>query len=132
MPLIGLFIGLKFVNLLHINPNLVVTIVLCFIGIQMIIECFKKNETFNLMSNTELLLFGLAVSIDSFSVGIGLNAISSNYLLCSLIFSVFSFCFTFLGLNIGKTLNKLIGHISVLLGGIILIVIGVIYLLKVF
>lgn len=128
MPLIGLFIGNAILKYFPVNPNLIVTIVLCFIGIQMIIETFKSEENMRLMSFSELLLFGLAVSIDSFSVGIGLNAINDNYLLCSLVFSISSFCFTYLGLLLGKKISQLIGKASTLIGGIVLIIIGIIYI----
>ena len=128
MPLIGLFIGNAILKYFPINPNTIVTIVLIFIGFQMIIETFKNEENLRVMSFSELLLFGLAVSIDSFSVGIGLNAINNNYLLCSIIFSISSFSFTYLGLILGKKINKLIGKASTLIGGLILIVIGIIYI----
>ena len=81
-----------------------------------------------MMSNIELLIFGLAVSIDSFSVGIGLNAISNNFILCSLIFSISSFLFTYLGLILGKKISSLIGRASTLIGGIVLIIIGIMYI----
>lgn len=128
MPLIGLFIGNAILKFFPINPNTIVTIVLIFIGFQMIIETFKNEENLRVMSFSELLLFGLAVSIDSFSVGIGLNAINNNYLLCSVIFSISSFLFTYLGLIMGKKINKLIGKASTLIGGLVLIIIGIIYI----
>ena len=128
MPLIGLFIGNAILKFFPISPNVIVTIVLCFIGLQMVIETFKSEENMRLMSFSELLLFGLAVSIDSFSVGIGLNAISNNYLLCSLVFSISSFCFTYLGLLLGKKISQLIGKASTLIGGIVLIIIGLVYI----
>ena len=81
-----------------------------------------------LKSILQLLTFGLAVSIDSFSVGIGLKTISNNFLLCSISFSLSSFIFTYLGLILGKKINQLIGKVSTLLGGIVLILIGIVYL----
>lgn len=128
MPLLGLFVGTAILNFFPVSPNLIVTIVLCFIGLQMVIETFKNDENMKIMSLSELLLFGLAVSIDSFSVGIGLNAINNNFLLCSLLFSLSSFCFTYMGLMLGKKVNQLIGKASTLIGGIVLIIIGIIYI----
>lgn len=128
MPLIGLFIGNAILKFFPISPNTIVTIVLCFIGIQMIIETFKNDDDIKMMSNIELLIFGLAVSIDSFSVGIGLNAINNNFILCSLIFSISSFLFTYLGLILGKKISSLIGCASTLIGGIVLIIIGIMYI----
>ena len=62
-----------------------------------IYESFKKEEIV-IMKPLDIFLFALAVSIDSFSVGLTLNNINKNYLLSALIFSLISFSFTYLGL----------------------------------
>ena len=130
MPIIGMFLGTILLNIIHIKPDIVVFIVLLFIGIQMIIESFKEEEKIEPMSKMELLLFGLAVSIDSFSVGIGLNTITNNYVLSSIIFSISAFIFTYLGLIMGKKISEIIGKIATTLGGVTLIIISFIYLFK--
>lgn len=130
MPLIGMFLGRIILNFIHIKPDIVVFIVLMFIGIQMIIESFKKEEKLEVLSKTELFLFGLAVSIDSFSVGIGLNTITSNYIFAAIIFSLSALIFTYLGLNLGKKISEMIGKIATFFGGITLIIIAFIYLLQ--
>ena len=129
MPLIGLTIGKIILNLIKINPDIIVCIVLSFIGLEMLIDSFKKEEQVKIMTIKELILFGLAVSIDSFSVGIGLKALTDNYILCVSIFSLSSFIFTYMGLILGKKINNLIGKISTIIGGIILITIGIIYII---
>jgi putative Mn2+ efflux pump MntP len=129
MPLLGLTMGNIILKLIPIKPNIIVCIVLTFIGIEMIIDTFKKEEEIRIMNKKELLIFGLAVSLDSFSVGIGLKAITNNYITCVSIFSLSSFIFTYIGLIIGKKINKIIGKISTLIGGITLIIIGIIYIL---
>lgn len=93
----------------------------------MIIEGIKCKEEVKKMKLYEMILFGLAVSIDGFSVGIGINNISNNFILCSLIFSITSFIFTYLGLIFGNKLNQLIGKLATLLGGFTLIILGIIY-----
>ena len=130
MPIIGMFLGSILLNIIHVKPDIVVFVVLLFIGIQMIIESFKKEEKIETMSKVELLLFGLAVSIDSFSVGIGLNNITNRYILSSIIFSISAFTFTYLGLILGKKVSEIIGKISTILGGISLVIISFIYLFK--
>lgn len=130
MPIIGMFLGKFILNLIKVKPDIVVFIVLLFIGIQMIIESFKKEEKLNSMSKIELLLFGLAVSIDSFSVGIGLNTITNNYIFSSIIFSASAFIFTYLGLFLGKKVSEMIGKVATILGGFTLIIIAFIYLFK--
>ena len=130
MPILGMLIGDFLFNLIHVSGDIVVLIIFSFIGTNMIIESLKKEEKVKKMRIAEMILFGLAVSIDSFSVGIGLNNISNNFLLCSIIFSITSFLFTYIGLKLGNKINQLVGKISSLLGGIILILFGVIYLIK--
>lgn len=130
MPQIGRLIGNLIFSFVPISPSLIVFIILCFIGIQMILESNKEENNLNIMSFKNLLIFGFAVSLDSFSVGISLKAISSKYLLCSIIFSVTSFIFTYLGLYLGKKISLLIGKTATKIGGIILILIGLIYLVK--
>ncbi|MEI3499523.1 MAG: manganese efflux pump [Bacilli bacterium] len=129
MPLLGMWVGTKILNFLPINPNTIVFIVLFFIGIQMIFETFKQENSVSIMKFSELLMFGLAVSIDSFSVGIGLKTIYENTFVSALIFSISSAFFTSLGLFLGKRINDKIGKISTLFGGLALIIIGIIYLI---
>ena len=88
----------------------------------------KKESRINVLNIGELLLFGLAVSIDSFSVGIGLNAIYDKPLIAALVFSITSYIFTYLGLFLGTKINDKIGKYSTIIGGIVLIIIGIIYL----
>ncbi len=127
MPLLGLFLGniiLKYVS----NPDIIVFLILFIIGIEMVYETFKDEDIKNIVNIKQILLFGFAVSIDSFSVGIGLNVISNNYLYCSTIFSIFSLSFTYFGLVLGKKINNIIGKTSTIMGGLILIIIAFLYL----
>ena len=124
MPQFGNIIGNIVIKI--INPNLLILIVLSFIGTQMILEN-KENKELKKMKLIELLLFGFAVSIDSFSIGIGLNTLSNNPIIASIIFSVSAFIFTFIGLSLGKKINNKIGKISTTIGGVALILIGIIY-----
>lgn len=128
MPLIGMYIGYWLLKMLPISPDLIVLIVLSIIGIQMIFSSFNENREIKIMNLIELLFFGLAVSIDSFSVGLGLRTIYEIPVVCSIIFMFSSFLFTYLGLRLGKKINTKLGSVSTLFGGIMLIVIGLFYL----
>jgi len=129
MPLIGMLVGFKIINLLPIKPESAVFFILSIIGLQMIIETFKEEKSVSILKFSEILLFGFAVSLDSFSVGIGLNTIYENPIISATIFSITSLIFTYLGLYMGKKINELIGKLSTFLGGIGLIIIGFIYLI---
>ena len=129
MPLIGLTIGNMILKIVPIQPNIIICIVLTFIGIEMIIDSFKKEDNVHLMTLKEMILFGLAVSLDSFSVGVGLETLTNNYIISVSMFSLSSFIFTYIGLTIGKKINNLIGPISTIIGGLILIIIGITYII---
>ena len=129
MPLLGLLTGNFFLKIFPINPDIIVFIVLSLIGIQMIMESLKSEIIEKKVAFFELLIFGFAVSVDSFSVGIGLSSVSSHYIICAILFSISSWIFTYLGLNLGKIVNHIIGKISTIIGGIVLIIIGIIYLI---
>lgn len=128
MPLVGMLFGNVIINYFPIKPETIVFFVLTIIGIQMIYESFKSKEIVKKMSIFELIMFGFAVSIDSFSVGIGIKAITNLHFLSFLIFSVSSFTFTYLGLFLGNKANLLLGKLSTIIGGFVLIIIGIIYL----
>ena len=130
MPLIGLFFGNFITKYLIINPSILVAIIFILIGLDMIISSSKNKEDQLLLSIFGFLIFGLSVSLDSFTTGIGLNAINSNYLEVSLTFAVISASFTYLGLMLGNKLTDKFGKIATILGGIILIFLGIIYFFR--
>ena len=129
MPLIGMYVGKTIINVLPIKPSTLVFLVLFFIGVEMIIESFKEDKNIKILSLPEMIIFGLAVSIDSFSVGLGLKVLYKTPFVAALIFSISSLIFTYLGLFLGKKINNLVGKISTIFGGITLIIIGIIYLI---
>lgn len=128
MPLLGMFIGKKIINLLPIKTNVLVFIILFFIGIEMIVESFKEEVVINRINLWEMFVFGLAVSIDSFSLGLSLNTVYYKPYIACLIFAVLSMSFTYIGLKLGKYINRKIGDLSTLFGGLVLIMISFIYL----
>ena len=130
MPILGMNVGIYISKFINTSQNLLILIIFILIGINMILESRKEKEDVKHMKLTQMILFGFAVSIDSFSIGISLNSISNNVLLCSSIFSITSLLFTYLGLKLGKKLNLIFGKISTLIGGITLILLGIIYILK--
>lgn len=124
MPLLGFYFSslvLKFVN---IDFDVLVCLILSFIGLEMVIGSFKDEVNLNVSS---YFLFALAVSIDSFSVGITLNG-SDNIIIGPLIFCLMSFIFTLFGLFLGGKTYKLFGKISTIIGGVILILVGLFYI----
>jgi len=130
MPMIGVIIGSNLVNFFRINSNLLLGIILLFIAGEMLYEIFfKEEETINL-NIIGMFLFSLGVSIDAFSTGLGLTAITTNIFLSLIIFSIVSFLFTLLGLMIGKYASKHLGIYASILGALLLIIIGLSHICK--
>jgi putative Mn2+ efflux pump MntP len=128
MPLVGLFFGNIILSHFTVNVNLLVAVIFGIIGVEMVISSIKDEEVKVLVSFVGFFLFGLSVSIDSFTTGIGLSIINQNYLQVSFIFAIVSSVFTYLGLRLGVKLNESYGRYSTFIGGIILIMLGIYYL----
>ena len=125
MPLIGLTFGTILSNINLISIDIIAMLILIDIGFDLIISNQKKEERLEI-SKIGFIIFGLSVSIDSLTVGIGLKAITNNFFLSSITFSLTSLIFTYLGLTLGNIIGSKIGTYSKILGGIILIIIAII------
>jgi manganese efflux pump family protein len=128
MPLMGLMFGNIITTHFIIHVNVMVAVIFGIIGAEMIISSVKDVEIRVLISIIGFLLFGLSVSIDSFTTGIGLEVINNNYLQVSSIFAVISGLFTYLGLQLGIYFNNAIGKYATFFGGVVLVILGVYYL----
>lgn len=130
MPLLGYVIGEVILKILPIDLHLFVTFIFSIIGIEMICDSFKEPK-YSLIKNIGgILLFGLAVSIDSFLVGISFDALTTNIFSSGILFMFVSGLITYIGLILGKVVGKKIGKIANMIGGIILIILGFTYLFK--
>ena len=130
MPLVGLMLGIIIIKKISFSSQVIVGVILCIIAIEMIISTVKNKEEQFILNTLGYFFFGLSVSIDSLTTGIGLSAITNNYILSCLIFAIISFSFTILGLNVGNILNIKYGKLSTIIGGIILFIIGISYIIK--
>lgn len=128
MPLFGNLIGLFLLSVLPVSSNIVVGVIFLVISIQMLFSTFKEEEIVDLKGIFAIILFAFTVSIDSFSVGIGLSAVCDNKVLAVSIFSITSFLFTFMGLTIGSKLTEKFGKVSTLIGSMVLLVLSFVYL----
>ena len=128
MPILGNFIGITLINLLNLASNIILGTVLIVLGIILAIHYFK-DETADINLNIlGIIIFALSVSIDSFSVGLGINDITNNYYIASIIFALCSAAFTYLGIIIGKYSSKLIGKYAIILGIFLLLILGIFHL----
>lgn len=127
MPLIGFMLSKLLINIKYININIIAFLILLYVGLNLIFSKEEENIKTNILG---FILFGLSVSLDSLTVGLGLTAITKNILLPPIIFSITSLTFTYLGLNLGTIIKQNIKSSSKVLGGLILIIIAIFILLK--
>lgn len=125
MPILGHLIGNILLEYIRVDSNILIFLILVFIGIEMILDGFKQKQ----INKYEILAFSFAVSLDSFSVGLGLNILEKNLVLSPIIFALSSSIFTFIGLKVGAVINNIFGTIATTIGGIMLIILGIIYIM---
>ena len=109
MPFIGTILGTGLIKLLELKTDILLGVILLIIAGEMTIDLVKGKDTKFNLSFLGMILFALGVSLDSFSVGLGLKAITNNIYLSMAIFSICSASFTFLGVIIGRYASKLLG-----------------------
>ena len=123
MPILGILFG----ELLQLKGNYIASIIFFIIGINMILE-IKKERKIKPLTLIYMFLFGLGVSIDSFTVGIGISKLMKFTILCPFTFSIVSFIFTYIGLLLGKKISEIIGNTAIIIGGLTIIALGVYYI----
>lgn len=129
MPFLGMVLGSKLISLLDIQYDFLLSIILLAIAIQMLIDIVRKEDEKINFSILGMLAFALGVSLDSFSLGLGIKAITNNIYLAMLIFAFCSAVFTFVGVELGRFANKVLGIYASIVGALILIGLALMYLL---
>lgn len=129
MPIGGMLMGKLMSAVLGEWATLAAGLLLIVLGVHMVINSLKKEETslFNHHSFWGLLLLAFSVSVDSFSVGITLGMFHLPLWLTVLLFGCCGAVMSILGLTLGKRVSHTLGEYGETLGGIILIVFGVFF-----
>ncbi len=135
MPMIGFFIGSSFYNLIKDYFNIVSFIILAFLGGKMIYECINsENESENFdISFKELALLGVATSIDALAAGFIFASINFSLVIFNcLIIGFITFLICLFGYIFGTKLGSVIGEKGEIVGGVVLILLGVKFLIEYF
>ncbi len=131
MPIFGLFISDKLSSVFKLNFSLFTIIIFIYTGVIMIIEKKELKQTVK-YSIFNLLLLSFSVSIDSFSVGLGLKLYNTKFLIPSIIFFICSSLITYLGLKIGEYSIKHLKEKAPILGGLMFIILAIVNIIKYF
>ena len=131
MPLLGHLLGNQLFNIININSKLFVSLIFLYLAIIMFLDRNKKTSS-KISSILSIFLFAFSVSIDSFSVGLGITGITNHIILSFIIFSICSGTITAIGLIIGKYSIKYLKEKSVYLGIFILLILAIVNICQFF
>lgn len=131
MPIGGMLMGNLMSMILGKWAISVAGVLLIVLGVHMIINSFKDEESqlFNYQTVWGLLLLSFSVSVDSFSVGITLGMFQTPFWLTVILFGIFGAVMAMLGLVLGKRVSSTLGEYGETFGGIILVVFGVYFII---
>ncbi|MFI3260761.1 MAG: manganese efflux pump [bacterium] len=129
MPILGAVIGYKLNNILKLNGEIIFATILLMLSMQILLSLKKDEEVEVNLSFYQLIMIAFGVSIDSLTIGFGLSIRDSFMITSSVIFSICSMFFTYVGILIGKYFNKKIGIYSKIIGAIMLFTLALIILL---
>lgn len=125
MPLAGKVLGNVFVSKVHVDAHFLASIIFFYIAILMFKDFKNEREEEFRLSIIGALIFAFGVSLDSFGVGFASLLTGLDVCKAFSVFSIMSASFTFLGLRLGNLLNHLVGKYSILFGGSIMCILGI-------
>lgn len=129
MPIIGQIISSKLSSAIQLNSQLLVIILFFYMGIVMIFSK-QENSKYIIYNFFNIFLLAFSVSVDSFTVGLGLNAYDIKFLIPSTVFFVCSSLITYSGLIIGEYSVKCLKEKSPIVGGIIFWILAIVNIIQ--
>ncbi len=133
MPVIGWFAGDRVAALIAGYDHWLAFLLLAFVGGRMLIEGIRGEDAVDpsrILELRSLLLFSLAVSVDSIAVGLSFGLEGVPILFPSVLIGVTAFVFTYIGVAVGCKTGEWIGRWSQVAGGLVLLLIGLRVLLS--
>lgn len=132
MPLLGFYLGSRSTDLIFRYQHFVVFFLFSAIGLNMIVDAIKDQKnpqglcnTKNIFSTKNLIIQGIATSIDALAVGVSLAAMAANITSTAFLIAIITFLCCAFGVYIGRKFGLLLGIRAKFGGGILLIVIGI-------
>ncbi|MGJ9458205.1 manganese efflux pump MntP [Oceanobacillus sp. CF4.6] len=121
MPFLGILLGKAISNQIGELTTLAGGVLLFVIGAQMFFSAFNHEVKSRVLPvGAGLILIAFSVSIDSFTVGLGLGISGVKIFLTLFLFGAASCALTWLGMLLGRKVHGYLGTYSELLGGSIL------------
>lgn len=123
----GYFLGSLISNIMKTADHWVALILLTFLGVRMITEGLKKEESEKVRDYSKpltIITLAIGTSIDAFAVGISFALLNIRIWYPALIIGTVTFLASMIAIRIGKSAGDRLGRKAEIIGGIILILIG--------
>ncbi len=128
MTWLGYVLGTKFASSITSYDHWIAFILLGIIGSKMIYEGLQHKdlscEVHQEKDWLHLCYFSVATSIDALAVGVSFAFLNQSILTPVLLIGTVTFCFSVVGVMIGKKFALLLDNKAEILGGVVLILIG--------
>jgi len=124
MPLLGWAAGAAFVDLISGYDHWAAFLLLAFVGGRMLLEAARDGKAVDpsrILGDSNLLLFSVAVSIDSVAVGLSFSLEKVSLLVPALVIGATAFAFTYIGVALGSRVGGKLGRWAQVAGGLILV-----------
>jgi manganese efflux pump family protein len=131
MPVVGLFIGQAVAGSIGNYGRLLGAVLLVLTGGYTIWqgrrtgEVERQEERGAALDNRQLLVLGIALSVDNLVVGFALGVYHISIVLAAITMAVVSVGLSLLGLELGSRLGSKVGEYSEEAGGVVLILVGI-------
>lgn len=131
MPLIGYYGGMTVEKIISSYDHWIAFGLLSFIGLKMIWESLKKEETEQEAEcrdpsrKMSLIMLSIATSIDAAAVGFSFAALKIPIFIPAVIIGLVCALFSAAGLFLGSRIGSIMGKWAERFGGIVLIIIGI-------
>ena len=126
MPLLGWLVGVRVAGAIDRVDHWIAFGLLAAVGVRMVREAFsgEEDDGYSRLGLRELLVLGVATSIDALAVGLSLAFVPVNIVLAVTVIGVTTFCFSLLGVRLGQRSGTRFGTAAEVVGGVVLIGIG--------
>ena len=131
MPLLGIAIGIYLSDKIGDIAVLIGGGILMILGLHMLWNGFFRSADSSVMQTKGLglFLFAFSVSLDALSVGFSFGLIEVNIFLAVILFGLMGGMMAGFGLLVGRSFGSWLGEYGEVLGGIILLVFGIRFML---
>lgn len=131
MPVLGFYLGKTFSIFVHHYQHWFALFLLGAIGINMLSEAVneqrnpeKRGPEKNVFTMKNIVMQGVATSIDALAAGVSFAVLQMNIFSASLLIGAITFICCYFGVFFGRMFGSLLGLKAKFVGGIILLAIG--------